>query len=232
MTTLIVMAMEAEAAPVREVLGLGGDGDLLHPAFPARLWIGERASVAVNGTDPRFGVDSIATQPAVTTTLHAIERTAPSTVVSAGTAGGFAARGGAIGSIYLAERCVFHDRRITIPAFERYGDGDYPVIDLGRVAGDHGWGFGTVSTGNSLDAPEIDLDHMGGSGAVAKDMEAAAVAWVCERVGVPFSALKVITDLVDTDHPTEQQFLANLRTATETLSVAVGQLVDALGSDD
>ncbi|MFV2039893.1 MAG: 5'-methylthioadenosine nucleosidase [Acidimicrobiales bacterium] len=228
MQTLVVIAMQAEADPVIEALGLHGAGAQLHPAFPARLWVDERVAVATNGTDPRFGVDSIATQPAVTTTLHAVERLRPALVVSAGTAGGFAARGGGIGSVYLADRCVFHDRRVAVAGFDRYGDGDYPVADLGRIADGLGFERGTVSTGNALDAPLPDIEKMRASGAVAKDMEAAAVAWTCERLGVPFTALKVVTDLVDSAEETAEQFQRNLQTATATLAGAVASLVAAL----
>jgi 5'-methylthioadenosine nucleosidase len=227
--TLVIMAMEAEAAPVRESLGLVGEGEQLHEAFPARIWVDDRVSLAVNGLDPRFAVDSIASQPAVTTALHAIERVGPSLVVSAGTAGGFAERGGRIGSVYLADRCVFHDRRIALAGFDRYGHGDYPVVDLSPVAAELGWPQGTVSSGNALDAPDVDLALMAQTSAVAKDMEAAAVAWTCERMGVPFTALKVITDLVDTEDETAEQFLANLRIATLGLAEAVAVLVERLG---
>ncbi len=223
--------MEAEAAPVRAALGLHDAGSALHAAFPAKIWRGDHVAVAVNGADPRFGVDSIASQPAVTTTLHAVEAVQPSIVISAGTAGGFEVRGGRIASTYLADRCVFHDRRVSIPGFDRYGDGDYPVADLAAVAAELGFDQGTVTTGNALDAPDEDLAKMHGSGAVAKDMEAAAVAWTCERLGVPFTALKVITDLVDHHEEAGEQFTRNLRMATARLAEAVPALVDALGSD-
>lgn len=231
MTILFVVAMEAEAAPVRTALGLDGPGAALHPAFPARLWRGDGVAVATNGVDARHGVDAIATQPAVVTTLHAIEAVAPTLVVSAGTAGGFEARGGAIGTVYLAERCVFHDRRIAIDGFDRYGIGDYPVHDLGPVADALGFVRGTVSTGNALDAPDHDLASMDTSATVAKDMEAAAVAWTCEHTATPFTALKVITDLVDHHTETAEQFLANLRTATEALADAARRLADHLRAD-
>ncbi len=226
---LVVIAMEAEAAPVRAALDLGGDGQPLHPAFPARLWRGPTVAVAVNGADPRFGVDSIASQPAVTTALHAIEAVQPSIVISAGTAGGFATRGGDITSTYLADRCVFHDRRVSIPGFDRYGDGDYPVADLAHIAEQLGFETGTVTSGNALDAPVEDMVKMHGTDAVAKDMEAAAVGWMCERLGVPFTALKVITDLVDTEEEAAEQFSRNLRRATERLAAAVPAFIAALG---
>ena len=228
-TPLVVVAMEAEAAPVRDALGLTGHGEPLHPAFPARLWRDDQVALAVNGADPRFAVDSIASQPAVTTTLHAVEAVQPSIVISAGTAGGFEVRGGHIAATYLADRCVFHDRRVPIPGFDRYGDGDYPVADLGSVATLLGFQQGTVTTGNALDAPTEDLAKMHGTGAVAKDMEAAAVAWTCERLGVPFTALKVVTDLVDHHEEAAEQFTRNLRLATARLAEAVPALVRALG---
>lgn len=231
MTILFVVAMEAEAAPVRAALGLDGAGAPLHAAFPARLWRGDGVALATNGVDGRHGVDAIATQPAVVTTLHAIEAVAPTLVVSAGTAGGFEARGGAIGTVYVAERCVFHDRRIAIDGFDRYGVGDYPVHDLGPTADALGFVRGTVSTGNALDAPDHDLASMELTAAVAKDMEAAAVGWTCEHTGTPFTALKVITDLVDHHTETAEQFLANLRTATETLADAALRLADHLRAD-
>ena len=200
---LVVIAMEAEAAPVRTALGLDGHGEPLHPAFPARLWAGADVAVAVNGADPRFGVDSIASQPAVTTALHAIEAVQPSIVISAGTAGGFATRGGEITSTYVA--------------------------DLTHIAEQLGFETGTVTSGNALDAPVEDMVKMHGTDAVAKDMEAAAVAWMCERLEVPFTALKVITDLVDTEEEAAEQFSRNLKRATARLAEAVPAFVAALG---
>jgi len=222
---LIVQAMEAECAPVRDALSIGGPGQQLHPAFPARLWERGDVAIAVNGVDPRFGVDSIGGQPAVTTTLHAIESARPDLVISAGTAGGFAAKGAEIGSVYLADRCVFHDRRIAIAGFDRYGVGDYPMAELHETVGKLGFDRGTVSTGNALDAPAVDLATMAATAVVAKDMEAASVAWVCERMEVPFAALKVVTDLIDGPEPTAQQFTRNLKAATEMLATSVAALV-------
>ena len=43
-------------------------------------------------------------------------------------------------------------------------------------------------------------------GACVKDMEAAAIAWVAETAKVPFFALKVVTDIVDGDRPTQDEF--------------------------
>ena len=49
-------------------------------------------------------------------------------------------------------------------------------------------------------------------------MEAAAVAWVCALNEVPFTALKVTTDLVDGEITTEEEFVTNLQYASNRLS--------------
>ena len=227
---LIVVAMRAEAEPIGRALGLDGPSVSLHPNFPATLATARTRSIgmALVGADARFDVDSIGTQPAVTTTLHAIERFEPDLVISAGAAGGFEALGGHIGQVILADRCVYHDRRIAIPGWDDYGVGDYPVVDLGLSLDELGIEAGTVSTGNALDAPAEDLAAMATSGARAKEMEAAAVGWVCERMEVPFTALKAITDLVDHHEETAEQFDRNLAMAIERLAEALVAVVDAV----
>ena len=66
---------------------------------------------------------------------------------------------------------------------------------------------------------------MEATAAVVKDMEAASVAWVCERMSLPFAALKVVTDLVDGPEPTAAEFSRNLKAATATLAEAIVPLV-------
>ena len=61
---LIVMAMEAESAPVREKLGLVGDGNKFGEGISARLWSNESVHLVTNGFDSRFGIDAIGTIPA------------------------------------------------------------------------------------------------------------------------------------------------------------------------
>ncbi len=227
---LIVVAMRAEAGPIGRAIGLDGPPQVLHPRFPATLTVNDAGTIgmALVGADARFDVDSIGTQPAVTTTLHGIERFGPDLVISAGAAGGFEALGGRIGQVILADRCVYHDRRIAIPGWDDYGVGDYPVADLGLPLDRMGIETGTVSTGNALDAPAEDLAAMATSGARAKEMEAAAVGWVCERMEVPFTALKAITDLVDHHEETAEQFDRNLALAIDRLAAALVAVVETV----
>ena len=68
---LIVMAMEAEAAPVRSALNLETKGEKLHPSFSSEIWENNRVCLVLNGEDRRYGVDSIASQPAAIASLLA-----------------------------------------------------------------------------------------------------------------------------------------------------------------
>ncbi|GIR38003.1 MAG: hypothetical protein CM15mP49_33880 [Actinomycetota bacterium] len=52
------------------------------------------------------------------------------------------ARDGFIGEIILANRCVFHDRRIPLKGFMNYGVGDFSVADLDEIAERLGFRWG------------------------------------------------------------------------------------------
>lgn len=226
---LVVMAMEAEAAPVVEAVRAV---PVPVPVGRPHCWfLGHHAGidvvVAVNGVEPRFGVDGVGPEPAVLNAVAAIERFRPDLVVSAGTAGGWAARGGAIGKVYLSyPHVVRHDRRIAIDGFREYGEGRFPVVPMRAVAQDIGAEPGVVTTGGSLDETAEDVEAMTRSDARAKEMEAASIGWLCDLLGVPFVALKTITDLADVPHPTEAQFLANLHTASARLTEHLVRFVE------
>jgi hypothetical protein len=57
--------------------------------------------------------------------------------------------------------------------------------------------LGVVSSGNSLDYTDRCMEIMGQHQAAVKEMEAAAIAWVCELFGTPLLCIKSITDIVD-----------------------------------
>lgn len=62
-----------------------------------------------------------------------------------------------------------------------------------------------------------DMEMMLSNEAVVKEMEAAAIAWVAELSATPFLALKVVTDIVDGEELTQDEFLRNLATAAAIL---------------
>jgi 5'-methylthioadenosine nucleosidase len=60
-------------------------------------------------------VDNVGTVPAALTAYLAIQALKPDLVISLGTAGGFKAKGGEIGDVYISTEFANHDRHIPIP---------------------------------------------------------------------------------------------------------------------
>ena len=129
--------------------------------------------------------------------------------MSAGTAGGFSQRGACIGDVFLSTKCVFHARRIPevtnhqkqnkcCVGLEEYGFGHFRSPNLIGLVNAANLKLGVVTTSDSLDFSGEDMTLMMSEGAVVKEMEAAAVAWVCYHTGIPFTAIKAITDIIDT----------------------------------
>jgi 5'-methylthioadenosine nucleosidase len=235
----IVMAMMAEARPLCAALDaheVAGDNMLPTRTFEAT--VGEaRTIITVNGVDPRFTVDSIGKETAALTTYSLIQRFQPELVISAGTAGGWARHGTEIGDIFVSEgTIVHHDRRIDLTGFADYGIGHYPVYDATEIVEELRQRLPRVRTGivtssNSLDESDSDAQMILRSGAQVKEMEAAAVGYVCGLAQVPVMAIKAITDLVDAHASTADQFTANLAHASDRLRLAVTVVTEILGSD-
>ncbi len=217
----ILMAMADEARPLIEQLGMT-KSNLLPDYLPFQTYSGELESLeltlVVSGVDPRYDVDNIGTQAATLMAYSVIEALTPDLIVSAGTAGGFSKRGAAIGTVYLSnDRFVFHDRRVPLDGFAESGIGHYPAMDVTRMANDLKLPCGVISTGSSLEKSDKDIEVIERFNAVAKEMEAAAIAWVCWLRQQPFLAVKSITNLLDQPGTSEDQFVDNLHHACEQL---------------
>ena len=229
----LIMAMEAEAAPLIRELGLKPVSKPADPQLPFVSYQGVvqdmELTLSLNGKDARSGVDNIGSEPAALCAYVHCKTYSPELLINAGTAGGFRKHGGKIGDIYLsAGAFCFHDHRIPIPGFEQYGIGSFPTLDVSKLAKDLGFKTGVVSTGNSLDYTDACLKLMDSNQARVKEMEAAAIAWVAMLLRVPFFAVKSVTDIVDGEHPTAEEFLRNLELASRNLSSALLQIFQKL----
>jgi len=223
------MAMLAEAKPIIKDLNLQKIGKI-NPNLPMELYSGvykgKTINLLLNGKCNSHGVDHIGPQAATLATHVGIEKFSPTILINAGTAGGFLHNGAAVGDVYLSHPFVcFHDRRINLPNFNEYGIGKYPCYPAIHLAKDLGLKLGVVSTGSSLDFTEYDNQKMNSYNGVVKDMEAAAIAWVAQLHKVPFLAIKAITDIVDGDIPTEEEFLVNLSEASKRLGEKTMELI-------
>jgi 5'-methylthioadenosine nucleosidase len=218
----IIMAMKSEAEPLILHFGLDKQNQSFRSGIPFEVYQGKlettQLSLVVSGKDPDYHVDNVATVPAALMTYLAIEKFEPELVLNSGTAGGLAGGGCEIGDVYLGSgRFCFHDRRIPLPGFDQYGMGLYPAYDTASIANDLHLKTGTVSTGNSLDLLDQDMQIIQENKALIKDMEAAAIAWVCRTLSVPMISIKAITDLIDEETPTATQFTKNFHQAVTNL---------------
>jgi 5'-methylthioadenosine nucleosidase len=147
-------------------------------------------------------------------------------LVNAGTCGGFKSKGAEIGDAFLTTASANHDRRIPIPPFIPYGIGKVEHISTANLASAIGAKQGIVTTGNSLDMHDVDARHIQENDASVKDMEAAAISWACELHKIPHFGIKVVTDIVDGDKPTQDEFMENLHAASEKLQSILPKLIE------
>jgi len=201
---------------------------------------GARVTVVWNGRCRSHEVDLVGTVPAALGTyaaLHALRQAAgPGScppvdlVISAGTAGGFRARGAAIGDVYVSSSVLHHDRRIPLPGgFEAFGLGRVESTPTAALrAALPALKLGVVSSGNSLDYTDRCIEIMTKHGAHVKEMEAGAVAWVARDLfGCPaMFAIKAVTDVVDGERATADEFLANLGAAAAALQETLPRVIE------
>lgn len=73
-------------------------------------------------------MDNVGTPAASLTTYLAAQAFQPDLAISLGTAGGFKAKGAAIGSVFIGTATVNHDRRIPLPVCISGSFSDFPRI--------------------------------------------------------------------------------------------------------
>eukprot|EP00218_Dolichomastix_sp_CCMP3274_P011785 CAMPEP_0170143364 /NCGR_PEP_ID=MMETSP0033_2-20121228/10528_1 /TAXON_ID=195969 /ORGANISM="Dolichomastix tenuilepis, Strain CCMP3274" /LENGTH=245 /DNA_ID=CAMNT_0010379811 /DNA_START=18 /DNA_END=755 /DNA_ORIENTATION=+ len=229
-TLAVLIAMDAEAKPLVEHLSL----ERIEPSpipgpLPCVCYGGEAHGVKVyvvtNGSCPNHKVDCVGTVPAALTAYAVCSQLKPDLLLNAGTAGGFKRAGGAVGDVYISTGFRNHDRRISIPGFDMYGHGHLDALPVPNTLAALGFKSGLVSSGNSLDLCDADAKIMDSHEASVKEMEAAGIAFVADLHSMPFVALKAITDIVDGDKPSHEEFMQNLGTAAQALQAAVPKFI-------
>jgi len=232
-TILLLVAMQAEADPIIRNLNLHPTQRLTDAQLPFKTYEINRTDqhifLLVSGIDPRYRVDNIGTQAATLMAYAGIEQFQPDLVISAGTAGGFVARGAKIGTVYLSDdEFIFHDRQIPLAGFDEQGIGHYPAVNVRALAKQLNVPFGKISSGSSFTKNPDQMEAILKSGAVAKEMEAAAIAWVCWLKQTPCMAVKAITNLLDQGESSEQQFTENFSVAIQSLSSELVKVIETI----
>ncbi|ONM03226.1 hypothetical protein Zm00014a_031618 [Zea mays] len=187
---------------------------------------GLHIDLVLPGKDAVLGVDSVGTVSAALLTSFSIQTLKPDLIINAGTAGGFKAKGASIGDVFLASDVSFHDRRIPIPVFDMYGIGARKTSAVPNILKELNLKIGKLSTGDSLDMSPQDEKVILSNDATVKDMEGAAVAYVADMFSTPAIFVKAVTDIVDGEKPTSEEFLQNLIAVTAALDLAVTKVVD------
>lgn len=237
---MIAIAMEAEAQPFVDHLGLKPVHDFFPAEAPFHAFQGTHdncfLTVVTNGKDQVHGtgVDNCGTVPAALATFLTLQKLKGQVdlLINAGTCGGFSSKGAEIGDAFLTTATAYHDRRIPIPPFIPYGIGKVESLSTKQLASAIGAKTGICTTGNSLDMHDIDHLHIQNNDASVKDMEAAAIAWACELHETPHFCVKVVTDIVDGDKPTEEEFLENLHSASKKLQEILPQVIEYVCGKD
>ncbi|XP_010548087.1 PREDICTED: 5'-methylthioadenosine/S-adenosylhomocysteine nucleosidase 2 [Tarenaya hassleriana] len=230
-TVVFVVALQAEALPLVDKLELIQDDK---PPFPIGMpWIrfyGTYRDLFINvvcpGKDSTLGVDNVGTIPASLVTCASIQGIRPDLIINAGTAGGFKAKGASVGDVFIASSVAFHDRRIPVPVFDLYGVGTRKAFTTPNLVKELSLKVGNLSTGDSMDMSPQDEELIIANDATVKDMEGAAVAHVADLFKVPTIFIKAVTDIVDGEKPTSEEYLQNLPAVTAKLTQSVSQVLD------
>lgn len=224
--------MEAEAQPFVEHFGVQKVDNAFAPLpcqlYSHRLTEHDTLHIVVNGT--QHGSSLIGCEAATLTTIKAIETLRPDIVINSGTCGAFKRHGAEIGKVYIGNGVMFHDRRVMgDDQWRTQSLGNYPLSPRStEIAEALSLPMGKVTTGSSLDIQPCDLEVINQHGGQLKDMEGAAVAFVCSLTGIPCLLVKSVTDLIDGGENTLDEFLRNLAHASEQLSKVNVRIVEYL----
>lgn len=229
---LYVVAMQAEAQPFIDAFGIEEQEGFFAP-LPCRLYStefenGTKLHVVLNGQ--QHGSDLVGCEAASVATLAAIERLHPDLVINSGTCGAFESNDAHIAEVYIGNAVMFHDRRV--PGDDEWGTqalGNYNVWEGSEaIARELGYRMGKVTTGSSLDMQPCDLQIIKDNGGELKDMEGAAVAFVCSLLNTPILFVKSVTDLCDNGAETFEEFSKNLSAASQALRDANKRIIGHL----
>lgn len=252
MRICLIFAMRAEAQPVIEYFGLKEQEGFFNPLpckayqkptpnqLPSTPLVSRGAEtlkggelgdlwIVLNGVS--HDRDLIGCEAAAVTTQVAIQKLQPDLVISCGTCGGWQRYGARVGQTYIADGVMFHDRRVPGDnEWDTQGLGNYKVWEGSwRVAEALGLPMGKVTTGSSFDlSPEEDalIDVNGGR---LKEMEGAAVAFVCSLYKVPVMLVKAVTNLRDAEEEDIDSFHENLKRASLSLRETLVKIISYLG---
>ena len=137
---------------------------------------------------------------------------------------------GAVSGAYWIAEALQHDYGANQPGlFRRYRAGEWPIGDAGEAhfsaMPDPGLGLphARIASGDSFVACPDAAADLAALGATLVDMEVGAVAQVAARLGLPWAAIKAVTD--DANDDSAGDFHANLVRSARTAAHEVERLI-------
>jgi len=231
---LIVVALDKEAIPIIAKLNLHKSQHHFDN-MPMQGYVGKYANfdifLIMNGLDPLYNVQNIGTQPATLSTYLGVSYFHPDLIISIGTAGGIKENGAHIEDIYISQKIYFIDRRMPNSGYSQYGLGGYRSFDTTSIVNEVNLKKGIICSGDSFDKNDTDYRIILAKKCAAKDMEAAAVAWVSMLTKTPMFAIKGITDIVGNKN-TKEQFDNRVLSVSERLSKSLQAFLDKLANNN
>lgn len=190
----VIAAMDKE---VNLLLSLLGSGTEIRQAGHTRLTVGHigTAEVAI----AKSGIGKV---NAALATRDIIDHFRPDAVVSTGVAGGTGSRAGIL-DVVVADRLAYHDvwcgpgTEPCVPdGFAAYFTADPALLSLAALAPREGVFRGLVCSGDSFisRAEEVAEIRRKQPDVMAVEMESTAIAHVCAAEGIPFVAVRVVSD--------------------------------------
>ena len=150
------------------------------------------------GTDVAVAEAGIGKVAAAYTTAVALMRYSPEAVINTGIAGGLGIL--SQGDVVAVSEAWQHDFDLTAfgEAAGKYCGRTDAALTATLLKAVYGARTGVIATGDSFIADAVKARNIAETfGAVLCDMECAAIAQACVSAGVPFAALKVVSDGAD-----------------------------------
>ena len=221
MTVLIATAMAEEARPHSRDWS------------PIDVPLGEAWEVAMGRNTAvvlKTGIGLVTAATAVTAAIGALS---PSAIISSGSAGGLS-QGIFVGDVVLGTSFAYHDADTTafgyaygqVPGMPEFYESDPHLLELAATARrDYKLRRGRIVSGNSFIADHlVDGVRAAFPSALAADMETTALAQVAYLYGIPFVAVRAISDLCG---PTaSKDFSVSLDVAATRSAAVVTSIVE------
>lgn len=225
----IVAAMEGEVKKL--IKSIGADRYyFIDDDFPMRAWEGKLfdKEIYIVTSGKIQGVDLVGCEAASLTTSIAIKRFKPDLVINCGTCGGFKDKLD-IGDVVIGNVAFYHDHDVPEEKGTVQSYGDYKLWERSwYIADELGLKVANVSTGSSLINHDEEISRMVKHGGDVKDMEGAAVAFVCYLSKVPCMLVKSVTDHIDSTASTYDTFKKNFKRSVYYLFLEMEKILSLL----